>query len=320
MNKKIFFKVLKVISINLIVIFIVFNIINWIVYRYFYFPVNNMEYSPKIYPYRIQKHLLDDKTRERFYPLRKFVGIDEGYKKKAIIMFGCSYGYGHKIEDKDTFHYKLSHILKRPFYNYSSSGESTQFALMDIQSHKLDDVIKNSDYCILVTIGEHSWRIHTASNGYHFDYVWPRYDIKNGKLVFHKPKSKIIEGSYIYKFLQKKYYAKYLVSNKSQQVQDYLFDCMKLHYETIGNELHKINPKIKVIIIVYQDSIDNDSFIFNPRWKELEDEGFIVVNVKNHLPFLRDIDYVISETDGHPSSKAWDAIIDLMVNKLKVID
>ena len=313
-------KIITIISVNIIIIVIILFILNWVCYRYLYPLLENTQFDTKEHKITFGRKVITPDDINEIYPIRKFVGTDQNYNKKSIIMFGCSYGYGHMLEDEQTFHYKISNLLKRPVYNYSSSGESTQFALMKIQNHKIDDVIRNSEYAILVTIGEHVWRVHTHSNGYSTEFTWPRYDIRNGELVFHKYKFPMIEASYLYKYIQKLFFARILTESSNKYIQDYMFDYMKLHYETIKKELEKINPNIKIIIIVYKDSNETDSFTFNPRWKELEDEGFIVVNVHSYLPFLRDIDYIISETDGHPNEKAWDSIIKLLVDDLKVLN
>lgn len=318
MNSKQIKKILIILLFNIVGIAILLLVLNYIVFKFLY---SHLEMgvldnqSQFVFGHKV---LNESNFEELYNPYRKNYGLN--FHKGNIILFGCSYAYGHMLEDKDTFHYKLSQKLKRPVYNYAVSGESTQFALMKIRSHTIDDVIKKSDYAILVTIGEHIWRLHCNSNGYALEYTWPRYDIKNGELVFHKTRFPFIEASYLYKYIRKLYFARFLSESDSEIVQNYLFDVMKLHYIEIKKELEKINPNIKVVIIPYLDSESLKWFIFSNRWKELEQEGFIIVPVDKYLPHLRDIEYVISEDDGHPSAKAWTEIVDLMTDKLKAIN
>lgn len=263
------------------------------------------------------KVIRENNIEEVYSPYREIAGKD--YKRGNIIMFGCSFAYGHLLEEPETFHYKLSHKLKRPVYNYASPGESTQFALMKIRSHTIDEIIKNSDYAILITIGEHIWRVNANSNGFPPEYTWPRYENKNNKLVFHKTTVPFIETSYLYKYIRKLFYAKILAPSSSENVQNYMFDNMKLHYMEIKRELESINPNIKVVIIPYLDTDKYKWFIFSEGWKELEEEGFIVIHIDNYLTNLRELEYVISETDGHPSGKAWTEITKLLCDDLKIL-
>lgn len=311
-----FSKKLFVLAFNILFLIILLFCADYIVYKFFYPPMEDgcFDYDSL---FTIGKKVLDKNNFEELYnPYREVAG--KNFQNRNIIIFGCSYAYGHMLQENQTFHYKLSQHLKRPVYNYAYPGESTQFALMKIQSHSVDNIIKKSDYAILITIGEHIWRLHANSNGYPHELTWPRYEKKGDNLVFHKTRVPIIEASYVYKYLRKLLYARILSTCSSKYIQNYLFDFMKLHYIEIKKELEKINPDIKIIIIPYLDSYGFDWFIFSDRWKELEEDGFIIVKVDNYIPNLRDIEYIISENDGHPSEKAWTEITDLLCNKLKI--
>lgn len=303
--------------VNILFLIILFFSADYIVYKIFY-PTIEGGYFDNNYSFTIGNKVLDKNNFEEVYnPYREIAG--KNFKNGNILLFGCSYAYGYLLQENQTFHYKLSQQLQRPVYNYASPGESTQFALMKIQSHSIDDIIKESDYAILVTIGEHIWRLHANSNGFPQEWTWPRYEKKGDKLVFHKTRIPIIETSYLYKYLRKLFYARILNSSSSEYIKNYLFDFMKLHYIEIKKELEKINPDIKIIIIPYLDSGEHDWFIFSDRWKELEEEGFTVVNVGNHIKNLHDrnTEYII-QGDGHPTERAWTEITDLLCNKLKV--
>lgn len=300
---------------NFIVIIIMLFILNYIVYRYFYPKIEERDFGTFVVS---NKYLKENNKEELSSEYRDPVGLN--YKKGNIVIFGCSYGYGYKLETKDTFHYKISERLKRPVYNYALPGESTQFALMKIRSHTIDDIIKKSDYAVLVTISEHISRLHCTSGGFPFEYAWPRYDVKNNKLVYHTPRFPIIETSYLYKYIRKLFFAGTLSRSKSKIVQDYLFNYMKLHYMEIKKDLEKINPNIKVVIIVYADHPFLDWFIHTEHWKELEDEGFIVIPVNKYLPQLREKKGYMIPNDGHPSAKAWTEITELITDKLKAMN
>ena len=299
-------------------IIILLIILNSVVFRALYTGLEQGTSNEKP-PFVLYHKILDENNFQEVYKAdKRNAGLD--YTKKNVLLFGSSYAYGTMLEDKDTFHYQLSQKLKRPVYNYALAGGAPQFTLMQIRSHSIDEVIKNSDYALLVTIGEDMWKLNSNSNGHPIEYTWPRYDVKDGHLVFHKTKHPLIETSYIYKYLRKYYYSKFLAESDTQIYHDYLFDTLKLHYLEIKKELEAINPNIKIIIIPYLDSHTYDWFIQTARWDELEEAGFIVVPVDKHLKNLRDEEYIVAKNDGHPSGKAWTEIIDLLVNKLKVIN
>jgi len=306
-----------ILLINIIFLLAAIFLMNWIVYKYLY---PKLELVPKKYSdsYSFKRYRTDYNWLKETYQnnLRKPEGLE--YNQKSVILFGCSYAYGHLLEDKQTFHYKLAHVLKRPVYNYASSGQSPQFALMRIRSHDLDNLIRNSDYIIFVTIGEHIWRVHTNSAGFPREYIWPTYENKNGNLVFHHSKFPIIEGSYLYKFIQKLIYSRILTQSKSKIVQNYMFDFVKLHFEEMKKEAELINPNIKFIIITFGDGTNPLLYTSSPRLKELEDEGFIIFDVDKLIGDNKPQDFYIPN-DGHPSEIAWDMIIDMMVNKTKII-
>ena len=302
---------------NLTVIIIMLLVLNYIAYKYLYPRLeakalnNSMEFIVS------DKYIQENNLEELNPEYREPVGLD--YKNGNILIFGCSYAYGYKLPMKETFQYKISERLKRPVYNYSSPGQAPQFALMKIRSHTIDDIIKKSDYAVLVTISEHIWRVHCNSGGFPLEYAWPRYDVKNNKLVYHIPRFSIIETSYLYKYIRKLFFAGILSRSKSQIARNYLFDLIKLHYIEIKNDLEKINPNIKVVIIVYAERPYLDWFVFSERWKELEEEGFTVIQVNKYIPQLRGKKEYMIPNDGHPTGKAWTEITELITDKLKAM-
>lgn len=266
-----------------------------------------------------------DKNRQlwdRSKQIRPIFG--KKYNKKGFVLFGCSYAFGAKLKDSQTFAYKLSQLTKRPVYTLAVSGTSLQFSIMDVQGNKYNDYIKNSDYAIYIPISEHLWRIVTHCGGqFTSDIVWPRYDNNNGKLVFHKCKYPFIEGSYIYRSVQKSILVNLLVK-KNNYVFNKMFDLYKMHIELLNSELKKRNPNIKLVILVYRDGGPSyfPEFITTKRWKEIEDMGITVISAEDlgrraDIRFNRIPKYSIPN-DGHPSEAAWNLITPLFVKKLNI--
>ena len=79
-------------------------------------------------------------------------------------------------------------------------------------------------------------------------------------------------------------------------------------------------PDVKFIIIkhpVSKKMIENDYFYNTERWKELEKEGFIVVDLAKDLDFdITSKEYILP--DMHPNKKAWQIVIPKLVKDLKM--
>lgn len=65
------------------------------------------------------------------FNMRKPFGTQ--YKKEPIAVFGCSYAYGYKLKDEQSFGYKLSEYTKRPVYNRAYSGLSIQHSYTNLK-------------------------------------------------------------------------------------------------------------------------------------------------------------------------------------------
>ena len=114
----------------------------------------------------------------------------------------------------------------------------------------------------------------------------------------------------------------------SKENADKNFDLVKAYFEDARRELQKRYPGIKFIIMKYPGKIDYDEnhqmlkndyylhYIFRtPRWKELEDEGFIILDLTKYIDVnLSDEKYTFP--DGHPNAKAWDIITERLVGDI----
>lgn len=65
------------------------------------------------------------------FNMRKPFGTQ--YKKEPIAVFGCSYAYGYKLKEEQSFGYKLSEYTKRPVYNRAYSGLGIQHMLYQLE-------------------------------------------------------------------------------------------------------------------------------------------------------------------------------------------
>ena len=96
--------------------------------------------------------------------------------------------------------------------------------------------------------------------------------------------------------------------------------------DTIDEFLNKQNnnPNIKYVIVKHpagkDEKIHNtkmETFYNSPRWKELEDEGFIIYDIEKE--FSQDFtDKELMRPDHHPSAKAWNIFTNKFVKDLNL--
>lgn len=317
MNKK----KLIIILVNIVFFLLLLLVLNFIAY-YQYMKTMDPRFLDSGLKFTIKRTAFNyedwDKQRSR----RPIFG--KRYNKKGFTIFGCSYAFGLGLKDDQTFAYKLSTIAKRPVYTLADPGTSAQFSIMEVQSNKYNDYIKNSDYAIYMVISQHLWRIISHCDGqFTSDIVWPRFDKKNGKLVYHKCKFPIIEGSYIYRSIQKSILVNSL-QKKNKYMFNKVFDLFKMHIALLDAELKKRNPNIKLVILIYRD-YDNSmqDFTDTPRWKEIEDMGIKVISAENLAQSkIHDFDIMTPKyripNDGHPNALSWDIITPLFIKELNI--
>ena len=261
----------------------------------------NFTLIKKPYNYRIWKKM---KYRQIKNNDAKKVVFGTENSTPGVILLGCEYMYGINLNPEQTLGAKLSKIIDAPVYNLAVLSGGPQHALLKVESGDYDDEIRNSKYAIYLATGEHSWRASTYSNGYFMEkYTWPRYVIKENKLKNNK-KISLFEKTYIYQYLNKFYWTKLASFDKT-------FDIVKMHFLKLNEELKKINPKISLVIILFQDNDNNLEFLTTDRWKELKNAGIVVLDA-DEMSLKNDIIVTSQEYRlpnlGHPSEKVWDVL------------
>ena len=238
--------------------------------------------------------------------------------KKSVITAGCSFTEGSGIEEDETVSYKLQKQTGRKVYNRGLPGQGPQSNLYDIQTSDFfnKDKITEPEYYIYTFISDHLRRIYIDYWSFASYSVYNPYKIRNNKLV--PKKLKVSPADYVKTTLLFKRLNLLAFDFESD---DKKFDRFKLYIYAIKNELIKRYPKIKVAILVYHPEPDTMvTHHIKPfrteRWKELEDDGFIVLRFdKPEFDYLKEKEY-ISEDEVHPSGKAWDKLVPIIIDKL----
>lgn len=249
------------------------------------------------------------------------VEIGEKYKKLPIVILGCSYAYGHGLKKEKTFPYVLSEITQRPVYNYSNCGGhgfgSLVFFLHNIDTENSEETNKFK-YFIYIYMWDHINRYMTID-------FWMRY-----YNLFQEPTKtdKFLEKFYLLNYLNMKFKIRQIMSEYPNSEQSSLIQKKIMLY--MYQEIKKISPDAKLIIIIYDEKIPDwrggrqikyVSDVMNSHiWKELEEEtkgGIKVIHTKELTGFVFDKDWKLEADicDWHPNEKVWTYFTPLFAKK-----
>ena len=260
-------------------------------------------------PYRAKRLPFSKEKLDKFCG-EKRISFGEQYKNNSILVFGCSYAYGHGLKKEESFPYYLSKITERPVLNFSMCGFEIIFSyqnfLMYLQDNGYKNIVRNSDYIIYMYMFDHVNRYISIKVFYnYYDDIFMPKGLE--KKLIQLPIFRFIFSAYR---LQKAF-NDYPNSKESERI-------MKKTIISYFKKIEKFAPKSKKIIIIYDEKISD---IYYPAdiiyeyevmtssiWKEIEEETDIkVLHSKDVTGFLFDKDYKIKEdiADWHPNAKAW---------------
>ena len=302
--------------------FILIVIINLILlllidYGFFYyieFKRQNISFTESIEKYIKFTHIIDidesylDKVNNNY-----FRDFKKESSKRSILIFGCSFGYGYLLKPEQSLSYKLSEHTGRSVFNRSISSLGIQYVPYIAEHYNIEKTISNPEYIIFVMIDNHLYRLYREIMNIDEPYFDILYQYNGKILEERKP---------IYSFLFKSSIIRYINLNLilymyNKKNQDEIFDFMKAHFLKMKSILNKKFPNSKLVILQYEEN--ENSWIFNnPRWNELRDEGFIIINsyelTNEHLFEEK---YRIPN-DVHPNEKAWDLLVPKLVERLEL--
>lgn len=260
--------------------------------------------------------------RENFSSIKYFNDLEfsvpsgNAYRGKSIILFGC--GYVSKRDDKPdkTFDYYLAKNLNKKVYNRAIGGAGFQQAILQVENHLLDDIIKNSSHAIFFLPGRNDTirlRVYPGPLiDNHFvlsKSLYPRYEInKEKKLQIHKSYFPIIEGSIIYRLIEKIWNTFVLTSN-FQKINHYdkNLELIKLHILKLNYELKLINPDIKLTVLLYFDSTNTFDKISN----ELSENDIEIISA-------REIENFDVDKFPDPTEELWSSLTPFLIEKLNI--
>ncbi len=269
---------------------------------------------PQNYLQTVSFDELYEKIRATDADMRKPVGLE--YKKKPIVIFGCSFAFGDTLKNEQTFSYKLSKITKRPVYNFSACSWGFQQMLYQLRKPEFYKQFEsNPEYVIYIYMSQHIQRMFLPTYMFPFNNnLFLRYEIVNDDLREIKPKVPFIQRSNILYNLnlrnayKKSREEKYLKENSK---------LIKMYFDSSRKEAEKHWGKVKFVIIKYSNNESKNDIYFDASvWDELEKQGFIVIDTKEVAGRTFDKEKDFSYDKFHPSESVWDEFVPLFVKKI----
>ncbi|MBR1616861.1 hypothetical protein IJ670_01785 [bacterium] len=307
--------VLKIVFINILGIFLVFIILDWLL-------LAQMNYKG-IEPPSTKWALT---VFDRFEQPLPYIE-----NKKPIAILGCSFAYGTDINQQDTLAYKLQAMTGRKVYNYSTPAQGLQYVLYKIQhSSFFDKSSPSMDYVIYVFMEDHTRRMYKTFRVFEDKYEYLKYlpDKSNKEFPLKtNVKDKIglidyIRETQVIKRIEEMFV--WLIPDSKK------FDFLKLHLLCANKILKKKHPTTQMVVIVcnskaYLKNHKENSFLKpfrTSRWHELEKEGIKVINFDTpQYDFLSQPEYnTKSDTySSHPSGLTWDVVAPVVIKELKLL-
>ncbi len=283
---------------------------------------NNEKYDTSIERYLLGKYYKISEysffQKERIRPV-----AGEKYKKRPVIIFGCSHAYGMDLDDDQTISYKLAHFTKRPVYNKAFLGWGVQHMLYWLQyNQEIYQEIKNPEYIIYVYSASHIERLYMYQGWPHDSGKYLRYKLDKNKQpqVINVNDYPLYWRLFFVKYIQ--YYLQNIQAKKTEQNMELFKAILK---ET--SKIIKIKyPNTRIIMLLYPSggACDpkttppyNDDYYFDKETRqEIKDLGFEIINSDDFLNGHPSCEPKYKCAVNHPSEAFWDEIIPKLAKKL----
>ena len=306
MKKKIF----KILTICIFALFILFEIY----YGFFTYLVkqNNLD-KTSVSLFHRHNFSIDNLMKDSNY--RQPNGTE--YKNgKSIIVFGGSIAEGADLEDNQTFEKKLSDYLKVPVYNRGLGVGAIQHAILQVQSGKIDDIIKQSNIAIYIAPTTQDAVELKVYPGSYFSpkflfstEIYPVMKQQDDDLVLINPKFPSLTGNILNRLIIKFYEQNH--KNINISIKNNVN-----HFKKLNKELKAINPNIKFFLLIYWENRDDIKRFNNIMQKE----GISII-VASELTQLKKEDFLTSkyrtEINQQPNEEVWNILTPAIAKKLK---
>ena len=340
-------KKLKVIFINILFILLAFFILD--VIAYFMLMTENKDIYTNIYKnanylkfylsaFNIIKADFDNPINtisrirvavqkdEDFVYIRKQDKHKDFFSKNSIanspiLIFGCSFAHGSLLKPEQTLSYKLAKETHRNIYNFALPGGGLQHMLYILDSELVFHTLESDnapEYAFFIYIPNHLLRLDKLV----FDIMQMdlnyTLELRESNLV----ENPLYQNIFIRKILST-FIAKKLLIKEQPSTVELKYKRFALLNEILlqsRERLKKQYKNIKFCIIRYriEDDKDGDEALEFPyMWEILEKEGFTIVDTSKLIGRKYKNNSEDTTMDkAHPSEKAWDLLLQPLIDYL----
>ena len=235
--------------------------------------------------------------------------VNERIPKKPILLMGCSFMYGYGLESEGNPSYLLAWLTGLPVINRSKPGYGIQHMLYQLKRDDFYDEVREPEYCIFLFIDEHVIRLFQKATLWPEGFQYLRYKEKGGDFAEDNTIFYSLYRLYIPNRLQHM-----LAKHRSNADFNKNFNLIKKYFICAKNEAGEHWKDTKFVIIVYQR--DKNFFCDTMRWKELEDDGFQIIYLKDINNGRRATKKDCLDDGFHPNGEFWQRVIPNLVKKL----
>lgn len=301
-------KFFRLISINIILLILVILSVNFIC-----FCINLHSYKAEVIPSLVKNRAFNilkitSFTDEGYDSLYRKPTVIKTSKKSPIVIFGCSFVAGDKLNDNQTISAKLAKLTQRTVYNRGDIGNGSSMMLYSLQTGRIKELAKDCDTFIYVFIGDHLQRNLSYRN-------WPflyktnvRYELDkdNNLKLFIPNKSFLSSGFIINSSIYRLFEDNYSKNPKNEEKAKTLtYNILK---ET-NSEIQKQFPNSEFIILDYSENQ-------LPEREKLEKLGIKIVSLNDmfsdYEKFFTE-EYQITKDNSHPNEKVWNEILPKLI-------
>ncbi len=238
------------------------------------------------------------------------------YKGEDIILAGCSYTWGDYLEYKDTFGAVLTKFFpKYKVYNIGMTGASPKETLYILRNYEkyqnkkiLPTLTKENDvkYFIYTAIPDQKIRIFV---NHRFFVPTPLFKIQKSKsgekqLKYYESNNPIYK-TFAYSVCANKYMPPKIFDK-------YIKNLFTLYMQEIKKEVETIYPNAKFVLFIY------DNYVFQSNefdTQAIKNLGIDVIKL-NEISTIDFSNEKYQTFESHPNGKAWQEIVPLLGKEL----
>lgn len=257
--------------------------------------------------------------------LRKYKHIAK-HEKRPILFLGCSYTYGFRLADEETFPYLVEKLTKRLCYNFGLSGYNISEALLLFDNNK-DKDFESPEFIVYTYMFDHLQR-----NG-----QWQNFDSYRKRKLIPNQKYNFLYKFWTTQYIQNTRFSKYLWGLSFEENIDFFFKIV----EAVKTECDRKFPDSKFVVLLYSDVNEDLSENFRLDIKEnreridksfdflysteirkrFENLGMTVVSTEDLIGRKMDRPKDRAENDDerpHPAAVAWNEIVPSFIKYLEL--